>query len=311
MSPALIVLAGPTAVGKKECLYNLSEQLPIECVWADSRKVYKYMDIGTAKPRGKEKEILPHHMLDIIEPSERFSAAEFAKDASSCIQKIWKRGNVPILVGGTGLYIKGVVDGLFEGVGAVQELRKKLLSEEQRKGAGYLHTLLQSVDSESAKRIASTDIFRIVRALEVYYTMGKPISWLQRHCTKAPLSCKKLLLLLKEPIPLLYQRIDRRVEQMVREGLLEEVRFLLSLGYGEDAPCFKTIGYKEMLKYIKGECGLDEAISVIKKNTKTLARRQMRWFARDRRWRVFTKKEFGKILSLIKDFLKDEGYILR
>lgn len=296
---SILIVAGPTAVGKKAFVHKLSEEIKIECIWADSRKVYKYMDIGTAKPKGDH---ILHHMLDLIEPSQRFSVAEFVKEARECIEKIWKKGALPVVVGGTGLYIKGLVDGIFEGVGAVPSLREKLLKEEEKQ-RGYLYSILCKVDEEAARRIARTDIFRIVRALEVYYTMGHPISWLQKHCTKA-FECNKLMLLLKETPDTLYKKIEERTHKMIEEGLLNETLSILSAGYTKDAPGLQTIGYKEMILYIEGKCSWDEAILLIKKRTKELARKQMMWFKKDKRFHTYSPEEFKHISSLIKDFLQ-------
>jgi len=268
------IIVGPTAVGKSELAFELAQRLDSEIVSADARQIYKFMDIGTAKPPKEWLQIVPHHMIDIVTPDVDFNAWHYACMARKVIDEIFARNKLPIVVGGSGLYIKALVEGFFElPVQPTPELRNKLRATPTE----LLYEELKKVDPITANRLAPRDKQRIARALEVYYATGKPISYWQslphRRASFTPL----YIGLIRERQSL-YERINIRVDKMFEQGLVEEVKHLLSLGYSRNLNALQTIGYKEVIDYLEGKINLDEAKRLIKKHTRMLARRQIQWF---------------------------------
>lgn len=272
----LVIIAGPTGVGKTQVALELAETLDGEIVGADSRQIYRYMNIGTAKPTPAER--VPHHLLDIRDPDEDYSAADFARDATAAIRDIHSRHKLPLLVGGTGLYIQAAVYGIFEGPGRDEAFRTQQHAFAQTHGNAALHHRLAQVDPETARRVHPNDLGRIIRALEVYHLTGQPISTRQAAAT-VPLAdydvCFIVLTMAREA---LYARLNVRVEQMVQHGLVEEVRDLLERGYHADLSPMNSIGYQEIAAYLAGTQTLPAAIALIKRNTRRYAKRQLTWF---------------------------------
>lgn len=274
----VIIVAGPTAVGKTAVALELAERLNGEIIGADSRQIYRYMDIGTAKPAPEERTRIPHYLIDIRNPDEAYSAADFARDASARAHDIVDRGKMPLIVGGTGLYIHALLYGIFDGPGKDAAYREKMQALADAHGKGFLHEKLRSVDAVTAKRLHPNDTLRIVRALEVFHLTGQPISEHQALHTTPLSRFNACFLVLNAPRPVLYERIDGRVERMVADGLFEEVEELRQQGYYGDLPSMSSVGYKEILDFLHGGCDRAGAVSLIKRNTRRYAKRQVTWF---------------------------------
>ena len=242
----------------------------------DSRQIYRYMDIGTAKPTLEERKRVPHHMIDILNPDEYYNAYMYRKDALKVMEEIRARGKVPVFVGGTGLYADALIRGIFEGVPADENIRRELKELEERE-RGILRKMLEDFDPEAAAKIHPNDLKRTIRALEVYLKTGKKISQLQKSAK--PAGNFRIIVLFRERKEL-YERINKRAEKMVEMGLVEETKELLEMGYGEDLNSMKTIGYKETVDYLKGKYDYDHYIHVLKRNTRHFARRQIIWARR-------------------------------
>ncbi|MFN4201088.1 MAG: tRNA (adenosine(37)-N6)-dimethylallyltransferase MiaA [Fervidobacterium gondwanense] len=269
-----IIISGPTASGKTDIVVELSERLPIEVISMDSRQVYKYMDIGTAKPDPYQLTLVKHHMIDIIEPNEYFNAFLYQKEAKEIEREILERGKIPIYVGGTGLYIDALVKGFFEGVSRDENIRKEL-SKLNEQEPGILRKMLEEFDPQAASHIHPQDIKRTIRALEVYLKTGKRISELQKQQPTEDF----ILLVLNPKREELYERINHRAEKMIEHGLIDEVKNLVEK-YGDNLESFKTIGYREIIDYLNGVYSLETAIHLIKRNTRHYARRQIIYLRR-------------------------------
>ncbi|MCL4458995.1 MAG: tRNA (adenosine(37)-N6)-dimethylallyltransferase MiaA [Chloroflexi bacterium] len=274
--PELIALVGPTGVGKSELAISLAPGLNAEIVSADSRQIYRYMDIGTAKPTLEDQARVPHHLIDIVDPDEIYTLAMYQEEALHCIDGIIKHGCVPLLVGGTGLYVRAVVEGLqIPHVAPNPKVRAELEEKARTCGPEALYQELSRVDPAAAAKIDPQNLRRIIRALEVYHLTGQPISHLQR----ADGSRYRVLMIgLTMPREELYHRIDARVDRMIARGLVEEVKRLVAMSYGYELPAMSGLGYKQIGSYLRGEIGLDEAIKMIKYQTHRLARQQYMWF---------------------------------
>ncbi len=281
----LVVIVGPTAVGKTDVSVEVAARLGGEVVSADSMQVYRHMDIGTAKPSPAERARVPHHLIDVADPGETFNVARFQELAQAAMDDIMARGRFPLLVGGTGLYVKAVVDGfLFPWEGASPELRKELQEEAERLGAPALHARLEEVDPVAARRIHPNDARRIIRALEVYATTGRPISEMWRMGRRGGFRIDRLVMIgLVRNREALYERIDRRCDLMMEQGLVDETRRLLEQGYERALTAGQALGYKEIVEHLQGRCPLDEAVETIKRNTRRYAKRQLTWFRADPR----------------------------
>lgn len=295
-----IILSGPTGAGKTDFVVVLSELLPLEVISMDSRQIYKYMDIGTAKPDPFQLSKVKHHMIDIIEPSDYFNAFLYQKMAKEIEREIWERGKIPIFVGGTGLYIDALVKGFFEGVPRDENIRREL-SKLNEQEPGILRKMLEEFDPEAASRIHPQDIKRTIRALEVYLKTGKRISELQNQRVQT----EYILIVLNPPREQLYARINSRVEKMIEHGLVEEVRDLVAR-YDKNLDAFKTIGYREIIDYLDGVYSLDMAIHLIKRNTRHYARRQIIYLRRfkDAIWLDPNDQDIvGKVMRIIEENL--------
>ncbi|BAS27577.1 tRNA (adenosine(37)-N6)-dimethylallyltransferase MiaA [Limnochorda pilosa] len=285
----LLVVVGPTAVGKTAVVLELAPMVGGEVVSADSMQVYRGLDVGTAKPSPEERRCVPHHLIDVAEPGERFTAARYQVLAREAIAAIHARGRLPILSGGTGLYVQAVLEPLlFPDAGEDLELRERLAREAAEQGPQALHRRLARVDPEAAARLAPGDVRRVVRALEVYERTGRPISQIQESSRReAPPAYRTLKVGLTRPRTRLYARIDARVEEQLARGLVDEARRLLELGRetGAGASGAKTalqaLGYKELFPYLEGRENLAEATERLKRATRRYAKRQLTWFRRD------------------------------
>ncbi len=253
-----------------------------EIVSADSRQVYRDMEIGTAKPTQFEMEGVPHHCIDIKNPDEAFSAGEYGKLGRQIVSEIHSRNRLPIICGGSGLYIRALVDGMFSEESRDPGLRKKLKKEAEEKGLAVLYKRLKKIDTEAAVKIHPNDRNRILRAIEVYEIIGQPISVVQRENTHSA-GFSLHFWGLKWPREILYQRINQRVDAMLEKGLVEEVKELNAKGWGPELNALDSVGYKEIFAYLRGEIEYEEAVELIKRNTRRFAKKQMIWFRRDSR----------------------------
>jgi tRNA dimethylallyltransferase len=277
--PALVVILGPTAVGKTELALHIAEQLGGEIVSADSRLFYRGMDIGTAKPSPAEQKRVPHHLIDVAEPDEVWSLALFQQRARAAIAEIGARGSLPLLVGGTGQYIRAVIQGWdVPKVEPNTGLRVALEDWAAEIGGEGLHRRLASLDPPAAARMDARNLRRTVRALEVILSSGRRFSE-QRQSLPSPY--RLLLLGLVRPRPELYQRVDARIQMMIEAGLVEEVRALLERGFSPDLPSLSAIGYRQIIAYLQGKISLDEAVQQIQRATRIFVRRQANWFKPD------------------------------
>ena len=287
MKQPLIIIAGPTGVGKTGIALELAERINGEIVGADSMQIYCGMDIGTAKPTREEQARVPHHLIDIRSPDEDFSVAEYVEAASAAIVEIVQRGNMPILVGGTGMYIEKLLYGLFEGPGRDEAFRQEIIAFADTHGNLALHQRLQQVDPATAQRLHPNDRTRIIRALEVHHLTGAPISAFQQEAL-TPEQCRYVtafFVIITERDEL-YARINARVEGMIAAGLVEEVERLYQQGFHQEFAPLKSLGYKEIGEFLAGKYDLPSAIELIQRNTRHYAKRQLTWFRKyaEARW---------------------------
>lgn len=276
----IVCLVGPTAVGKSDVAVELAERLGAEIVCADSRQVYRGMDIGTAKPNAAQRARVPHHLLDLVEPDEAYSAGRYSRDAAACLDALRALGKRALVVGGTGLYLRALLRGLCDGPTADPELRGEWMARE-RQEPGAVYRRLSDVDPASASAIHPNDVSKTLRAVEVFEVTGIPLSAMQRaHGFRAPRYAAVVVGLRRDRTDL-YRRIDARVDAMVAAGLAVEVAGLMRRGYGRDAPGMGAVGYRQLVASMQGAYDLDEAIRVIKRDTRRYAKRQMTWFTAD------------------------------
>ncbi len=273
---SLIAIVGPTAVGKSELALHLAQWFPLEVVGADSRQVYRYMDIGTNKPSPSERASIPHHVIDVIEPDEDFSLAMYHQLAIEAMKGIQRKGKLPLLVGGSGLYVWSLVEGwIIPRVPPNQQLRRQLEARAEQESSPSLYQELQNIDPAAAAKINPGNTRRIIRALEIYHTTGQHPSQLQ--CKEAP-SFPILIIGLTQERNELYRRIDRRVDKMIQKGLIKEVEQLFKRGYNPSLPSMSGIGYKQIGQFLRNEMTLPLAIDKIKYETHRLVRHQYAWF---------------------------------
>jgi tRNA dimethylallyltransferase len=275
-----IVILGPTASGKSHLAMALAPLFHGEIVSCDALQVYRQMNIGTAKASPAEQALFQHHMLDLRDPGQGFSAGDYQRAARQVIGEIRQRGNVPFVVGGSGFYLRALIDGLFEGPARSDELRARMREIIKRKSPKTLHRALQRVDPESARRLDSSDAERIIRAYEVYLISGKPMSWWQKQPRDAFKGYRWLKLGIAVPREHLYERINQRVEEMLKGGFLEEVRGLLDR-FPRSSQAFKAIGYRQIAEFLEGRLSYQQAIEETKIESRRYAKRQMTWFRSD------------------------------
>lgn len=302
--PPLVAIVGPTAVGKTTLAVRLAQAVGGEIVSADSRQVYRGMDIGTAKATPQERALVPHHLLDLLDPDRSLSLAQFQALAYAAIDNILARQKVPFLVGGTGQYVLAVVEGWqVPHVPPDEELRAGLYRQAHEEGPEALHARLRALDPVAAGRIDPRNVRRVVRALEVCLSTGRPISAQQN---KSPPPYRVLLIGLTLPRAELYRRVDRRVEEMIEDGLEAEVRRLVAAGYSFDLPSMSGVGYGQFAPYLAGEADLEDVVREIKRATRRLVRHQFNWFRLDDprfHWFSAEPDPFPVVLALVRDFL--------
>jgi tRNA dimethylallyltransferase len=292
--PAILVIVGPTGSGKTLLALEIARRTPAEILSADSRQVYRLLTIGTAKPSPDELKKVKHHFVDEILPDQHFSAGEFGADGRKIIDSIVVRKKLPIAVGGTGLYIRSLVDGLFSGPGRKEDMREQLEVRLESEGAEALLEELRRVDPEAAARMLPSNQRRIIRALEVYYATGKPISQHHGEQEKKKLFNPVFVGLQWDRVKL-YDRINSRVEKMLAAGFLDEVKGLVSRGYDDRYKSLQTVGYKEAFAFLRKEISYERMVELMKQNTRRFAKRQLTWFRRDGRIRWFEIGDEGEI----------------
>ncbi len=279
--PKIILICGPTAIGKTSVAIDVAERAGGEIVGADSMQIYRYMDIGTAKPTAEEKRRVVHHMVDIADPDEPYDAARFSRESRAAVNAILRRGRIPVIVGGTGFYIKALLYGLCDAVPEDETVRHRLREAAALSGGEPLYRRLADCDPETAEKIHPNDTYRIVRALEVYEASGMPMSeYRRRHgFSDAPYHVLKIGLFMDRQA--LYARIDQRVEEMARQGLCDEVKQLLAAGYHESLRPMQALGYRHMAAFIRGEADWGATLATLKRDTRQYAKRQLTWFRKD------------------------------
>jgi tRNA dimethylallyltransferase len=301
----VIALCGPTATGKSELAVELALRFNGEVINFDSQQFYQGLDIGTAKPTDEEKKGVPHHLYSILSPDEEMNAGKFLKLVDPVVEDVWKRGKVPILVGGTGLYLRAFEYGLFEVI-VPKEIREKVRAM-VRENLALAYEELKRLDPEYAKKVSPKDFVRISRALEVCLTTGKPFSEFHKShsfaLAKPRYSILKIGLILEREE--LYNKINKRALEMINRGWVDEIKKLLDMGCSPSAKAFKAIGYRHIISYLKGEISLDTAIKLIQRDTRRYAKRQTTWFKKEKNIHWFRPEEREKIFALVESFLKD------
>lgn len=310
----VIVIIGPTASGKTKLSIELAKDVNGEIISADSMQVYKYMDIGTAKPDKEEMQGIKHYLVDEVTPDEEFSVARYQELALKYIDEIISKGKVPIIAGGTGLYINSLIYNLeFTDTICDWDLRERLSKEAEEKGNEYLHNKLKEIDPKAAQNIHMNNVKRVIRAIEVYTYTNKPISVHQEESRKNPPKHNYIIIGIMTDRERLYERINKRVDLMLQNGIVEEVKSLMEMGYDKSTIAMQGLGYKEILSYLRGEITLDEAIDVLKRDTRRYAKRQITWFKRLENVFWIKVDEFyneEKILKNIKYHLATSGIFL-
>lgn len=300
----LIVLTGPTAVGKTSLSVELAKCIGGEIISADSMQVYKGMDIGSAKIMESEMSGVPHHLIDVLEPWEEFNVVVFQQKCKECMEGIYERGHIPILAGGTGFYIQAVLKDIdFTANDENTQYRNDLEELAKEKGPEHLHQMLLEVDPESAEAIHANNVKRVIRALEYFYLTGEKISQHNEREAEKENAYNACYFVLNDERSLLYQRIEQRVDEMVNNGLVEEVKGLVKKGCKREMVSMQGLGYKEIVDYLDGKCTLDEAIYVIKRDTRHFAKRQLTWFKRESEVIWIDKPQFDYDNKKILDFM--------
>lgn len=294
MKKPLIVLTGPTAAGKTELSIALAKKLNGAIISADSMQVYKYMNIGSAKIRPEEMQGVCHYLVDVLDPREEFHVARFQQMAKEAMDEIYRNGQLPIVVGGTGFYIQALLKDIdFDESSGELPCRKELEETARREGGAVLYERLKQVDPESAEAIHPNNVKRVIRALEFYQETGQPISLHNKEQKEKQPPYTYAYFVLNDDRARLYERIDRRVDRMVEQGLVEEVRWLKEHGYDRSLVSMQGLGYKELFPYLDGTCSLEEAVEIIKRDTRHFAKRQITWFKREPDVIWLNQQEFG------------------
>jgi len=298
----VIVIVGPTASGKTNLSIELAKSLNGEIISADSMQIYKHMDIGTAKPTTEEMQGITHYLIDEVLPSEDFNVVRFQELANKYIEEIISKGKQPIIVGGTGLYISSLINNIsFSESECDWELREELKKEAEANGPQYLHDKLKLVDEEAANNIHPNNLKRVIRALEVYYQTQKPISYHNEISRGVPSKYKFILIGLQMDRQLLYDRIEKRVDIMLQNGLVKEVQNLINFGFANALISMQGIGYKEILAYINNEKTLEEAVEIIKQDSRRYAKRQITWFKKNKEIKWFSIDNYGNTNNIVGD----------
>lgn len=306
----LVALLGPTAVGKSRIGILVAASLETEVLTADSRQVFRGMDIGMDKPSEAERRGVPHRLIDLVAPNEPFNTGMYRRLAMQEIERVYAAGRIPLVVGGTGLYVRTLIRGLWSGPAADWSMRTRLMDQEREQGPGFLHRELRRVDPESAARLHPRDLLKIVRALEVYALSHRPLSDIHREHGFEDRPFTALMIGLNRDRAALYGRIDARVESQVSKGLIEETQRLLSEGHGRQLGSMKGLGYRQIAGYLVGEYDYAEAIRRLKRDTRHFAKRQLTWFRKepDLRWLMIDERESPedtaeRVVAVIQEFL--------
>ncbi len=308
----LVILTGPTAVGKTALSIKLAKAIGGEIISADSMQVYRYMDIGSAKIKQEEMDGVPHHLIDILMPEEEFNVYIFKMLAKKALAGIYQRGHIPIIAGGTGFYIQALLYDIdFKSEEENKKIREELERIAKEKGNHYLHEKLKEVDSASAEEIHENNVKRVIRALEYYALNKKPISEHNKEQKQKDSAYNSCYFVLNDDRARLYERIDKRVDLMLEEGLVAEVQKLKEMGYHKNMVSMQGIGYKEILSYLEGECSLEEAVYLIKRDSRHFAKRQLTWFRREKDVLWINKPDYNyedeKILEYMAKVMKQKG----
>jgi tRNA dimethylallyltransferase len=299
----IVVICGPTGVGKTTTAIEVASALDAEIISADSMQVYRYMDIGTAKPSALEQARIPHHMIDIVDPDEPFDAEQYVKMSRKLISQLAENSIPAVIAGGTGLYIRALIHGLFQAGSGNSKLRQTMKEEAETKGTDKLYQRLCKFDPLSATKIHPHDAFRIIRALEIYETTGDPISaWHEKH-RQAPPLFDVLRIGLSRQRELLYERINHRVDLMVEEGLVDEVISLMDRGYASELKPLQSIGYRHILAFFEGRLSWDETLQTMKRDTRRYAKRQLTWFHADLQVKWIDADRTDEIIKAVKSFI--------
>ncbi|MBI3000668.1 MAG: tRNA (adenosine(37)-N6)-dimethylallyltransferase MiaA [Deltaproteobacteria bacterium] len=303
MKPRVVIILGPTGVGKSEVAIDVALRVEGEVINADSQLVYRHMDIGTAKPPASVRQKVAHHLIDIVDPDGEFNAALYRELALKVIQDVIARRKKAIVCGGTGLYMRALTQGLFVGPAKNPEVRKRLEEEARERGSEFLYERLRQVDPDATDRIHPNDRYRIVRALEIFELTGKGISrWQKEHGFRES-AFEVLKIGLNREREELYALINRRCDEMIGRGLVDEVNGLVERGYGLDLPALQSVGYRQIGLYLRGRVALDEAVALIKRDTRHLAKRQLTWFRGDKEIRWFhPERDRKQILDSVKEY---------
>lgn len=310
----LIILTGPTAVGKTKLSIALAKAVDGEIISADSMQVYKHMDIGSAKIKKEEMCGVTHHLIDVLEPDEEFHVVRFQEMAKQAMTEIYAKGKIPILTGGTGFYIQAVVNDIdFSKETEKSPIREELEKLAEEKGCEYLHEKLQQIDPKSAEKIHANNVKRVIRALEYFELTGKPISAHNEEESLKQSPYNVAYFVLNDIREKLYERIDARVDVMLQEGLVQEVSMLAKKGYTKNMVSMQGLGYKEILSYLEGDCTLDEAVYILKRDTRHFAKRQLTWFKREQDVIWVNKQDFhyeeNQILNYILENCEKRGIL--
>ena len=315
MKKPLIVLTGPTAVGKTKLSIALAKAVNGEIISADSMPVYRYMDVGSAKITPDEMDGVPHHLVDVLDPTEDFNIVLFQQLAKKSMEEIYSKGRIPILVGGTGFYIQAITRDIdFTQSEQDDSYRKELESLAAEKGSSFLHDMLTSVDPKSAEDIHENNVKRVIRALEFYKQNGTRISEHNEEQKEHVSPYNLAYFVLNAPRPLLYERIDARVDEMLKNGLVEEVKTLQRMGCHRGMVSMQGLGYKEILAWLEGEYPYDEAVRILKRDTRHFAKRQLTWFRREGEVTWVDKDKFdyndSQILTYMLSVCREKGILL-
>ena len=303
----MIILTGPTAVGKTDLSIQLAKAMNGEIISADSMQVYRHMDIGSAKVTPEEMDGVPHHLIDVLEPEEEFNVVVFQKLAKEALTGIYEREHIPIIVGGTGFYIQALLYDIdFTENDGDTTIRRELEKLAQTQGAGCLHQMLQEIDPESAAAIHQNNVKRVIRAIEFYRQTGKKISLHNEQEREKQSPYQFLYYVLDTDRKTLYERIDRRVDLMMEHGLVDEVKHLADMGCTRDMVSMQGLGYKEILDYLSGEISLEEAVYILKRDTRHFAKRQITWFKRERDVRWLELEQFQNDRKKVLEHILDE-----
>ncbi len=303
-SKVVIVVAGPTASGKSDLAINLAQKFEGELICSDSMQVYRRLDIGTAKPTKKEQQLVPHHQIDLIDPNENYSAGKYEKDATIIISKIYERGNIPILVGGTGLYFRALMYGISKIPKIPKLIKNKVSRIHLKHGTRYCWEQLYRNDPQNANKIHPNDTARILRSLEVYFSTGFSITKFQKDNPFAEARYKFLAVAFEWERHLLYERINQRTQNMLKSGWIEEVEELLKY-YPKDSKPFHSIGYREIIQHLSGKIDSNQMVNLIQQRTRRYAKRQLTWFKKESNIEWFQPSKVSRVLDRIKVFLEN------